>query len=455
MRKKIMKLCVALSILCGVVFFANANVQAKTQNYYVKGSTLTVTGKLTDKTKIKGAGKIKKIVVKKNVAILPTKPFEKCKKVKTLEVPGNLIFLNPVGCHKSDRSYCRHYFPITVKTVKFTTQMASKTMYKYYLTGKYIVSKKDKKFKSYNGNIYTKNGKQFIAMPSECKTLKIRKGCKTVDVDGFSYESFYGDSCSDDPDNYIVTSCRKLKKVIIPSTVKKYVGAPREDMNKYITIVARRAEYVISNKKFSYTSMQVWYDVLRDRILEVFKDEIEKKGDFYIYNKNILVGYDGCQAVVNIPEGIEHSIEQGLGEGESYDGNSANYEMISKVNLPSTFKDKKSKIWSNDSIILRQYNKDEIVVGGPDGSTPTCEYCWYCKHYKNKSIKITLNVNGTLSFIAKGAKVTDKDGNEIQGSSGGRFAVDLKKGESVSVQIPDDFKDGEFYAVYNIQYKLK
>lgn len=35
-------------------------------------------------------------------------------------------------------------FPITVKTVKFTTQLSDKPMYKFYLTHKFIVSKKDK-----------------------------------------------------------------------------------------------------------------------------------------------------------------------------------------------------------------------------------------------------------------------------------------------------------------------
>lgn len=36
-------------------------------------------------------------------------------------------------------------------------------------------------------------------MPSECKILKIRKGCKIVNVVGFSYESYNEESCSDDP----------------------------------------------------------------------------------------------------------------------------------------------------------------------------------------------------------------------------------------------------------------
>ena len=136
-------------------------------------------------------------------------------------VPGKLIFVDDFLGEVYDNDNYEN-FPITVKTVKFTTQLSDKPMYKFYLTHKFIVSKKDKKYRSYKGRIYTKNGKKFVAMPSECKILKIRKGCKIVNVVGFSYESYNEESCSDDPDYYILTCCKKLKKVIIPSTVKSY-----------------------------------------------------------------------------------------------------------------------------------------------------------------------------------------------------------------------------------------
>lgn len=189
----------------------NGSVQAKTQNYYTKGKTLVVTGQLRNGTHIKNAKKIKKIIVKDNIKILPTKPFKGCINVKTLEVPGKLIFVDDFEVYDNDNY---ENFPITVKTVKFTTQLSDKPMYKFYLTHKFIVSKKDKKYRSYKGSIYTKNGKKFVAMPSECKILKIRKGCKIVNVVGFSYESYNEESCSDDPDYYILTCCKKLKKLL-------------------------------------------------------------------------------------------------------------------------------------------------------------------------------------------------------------------------------------------------
>lgn len=78
MKKKILRVCLMLVILCGGILLTNGSVQAKTQNYYTKGKTLVVTGQLRNGTHIKNAKKIKKIVVKDNIKILPTKPFKGC-----------------------------------------------------------------------------------------------------------------------------------------------------------------------------------------------------------------------------------------------------------------------------------------------------------------------------------------------------------------------------------------
>ena len=178
MNKKLLKLCISIGVLCGIIFISSGNVQAKNQNYYVNGSTLTVTGKIPKNAKFKNAGKIKKVVVKKGVKKLLIEPFKSCKKVKVLEVPGDLKFYE---------SYYTHYYPITVNMVKFNSPLKSEKMVCYYKTKTYKVSSKDKKYKSFKGIIYTKNGKKFVAMPTEMKKLTIRKGCKIIDVNGMTY----------------------------------------------------------------------------------------------------------------------------------------------------------------------------------------------------------------------------------------------------------------------------
>ena len=57
MNKKLLKLCISIGVLCGIIFISSGNVQAKNQNYYVNGSTLTVTGKIPKNAKFKNAGK--------------------------------------------------------------------------------------------------------------------------------------------------------------------------------------------------------------------------------------------------------------------------------------------------------------------------------------------------------------------------------------------------------------
>ena len=137
MKKKILRVCLMLVILCGGILLTNGSVQAKTQNYYTKGKTLVVTGQLRNGTHIKNAKKIKKIVVKDNIKILPTKPFKGCINVKTLEVPGKLIFVDDFWGEVYDNDNYEN-FPITVKTVKFTTQLSDKPMITL------IIPKKDK-----------------------------------------------------------------------------------------------------------------------------------------------------------------------------------------------------------------------------------------------------------------------------------------------------------------------
>ena len=42
MKKKILRVCLMLVILCGGILLTNGSVQAKTQNYYTKGKKTLV-----------------------------------------------------------------------------------------------------------------------------------------------------------------------------------------------------------------------------------------------------------------------------------------------------------------------------------------------------------------------------------------------------------------------------
>lgn len=439
MNKKLLKLCISIGVLCGIIFISSGNVQAKNQNYYVNGSTLTVTGKIPKNAKFKNAGKIKKVVVKKGVKKLLIGPFKSCKKVKVLEVPGDLKFYE---------SYYTHYYPITVNMVKFNSPLKSEKMVCYYKTKTYKVSSKDKKYKSFKGIIYTKNGKKFVAMPTEMKKLTIRKGCKIIDVSGMTYEcnnyAKYND-CDDEGED---TSCKKLKKIVLPSSVSKYVG------NVEFNHIIQDAKVVMKNKKLKHDSIQVLFNFLgKDKFFSILKKYIIKKGDFYIYNKSILVGYTGCMSVVNIPEGVKYGICQALGKPyATYVVYDPTYAMIKKVNFPSSYKGKKSDIWKKNKDCYDFNN--EIVKCNPKLFKIEREL-YYCKHYKSKKVKFVATNDCIMSFdTGGGIKVYDINGNLLPDAS--YYSIKLKEGESFTVQVPGDkfFKKYDFFEIGEVEMKL-
>ena len=97
------KLCFFLVISFLVIGLFSANVLAKKKNerkpyaqkisYKIKGSTLTISKGKKKVSKIKGIEKVKKIVISKKIKSLPIEYFNKCKKLKELNVSADLFFL--------------------------------------------------------------------------------------------------------------------------------------------------------------------------------------------------------------------------------------------------------------------------------------------------------------------------------------------------------------------------
>lgn len=420
MRKKIMKLCVALSILCSVVFFANTNVQAKTQNYSIKGTTLTITGNISKKTKFKKTGKITKIVVSKKVKNLPAEPFKKLKKVKTLRIPGS----------------CYSYFcSNTIDTVIFTTPIKSRLFYKNFKTKKYIVSKKDKKYKSIKGNVYTKGGKKFIAMPSETKNLKIREGCKTVSFKGIAYYPLITK-----PKNYAATA---IRNITIPKSVVKFEYPDLEQYSFDEFKYSDKINISFKNKNIDEIELNGLYLFLGlDTFKRMFKNQVRVEGDFVIYNENLFVAYTGCDEVVSIPEGITranpHALEHSIVDFYGY----------KKINYPSTFKDPQNKLIVSSSIDGYKYNEFEINL---DENVEL--KCAYCKHQQEKLVKVNIKKAGVLTYCykydTKPYKIYDSNKEEVKQicyDEDYKAYIAVNKGDVLYIQIPKwDNQTSEWY----------
>lgn len=403
MNKKLLKLCISIGVLCGIIFISSGNVQAKNQNYYVNGSTLTVTGKIPKNAKFKNAGKIKKVVVKKGVKKLPIEPFKSCKKVKVLEVPGDLKFYE---------SYYTHYYPITVNMVKFNSPLTSEKKVCYYKTKTYKVSSKDKKYKSFKGIIYTKNGKKFVAMPTEMKKLTIRKGCKIIDVSGMTYEcnnyAKYND-CDDEGED---TSCKKLKKIVLPSSVSKYVG------NVEFNHIIQDAKVVMKNKKLKHDSIQVLFNFLG-------KDKFFKKYDFFeigevemkLYNqKNIFEftdTYDELIIGTGEPQYWNFSVKKqrayvSLVFGENITGK--------KINVNVKLQKKENNKWSDVTHNIGNWEENKKLI---ECELPKGEYRVYLESPLDSQYEINTHLYGInrtpiCKDRGKAADISGNDYNEFR-----------------------------------------
>lgn len=413
------------------MFNPSDNLMAATKkttekNYTIKGSTLTIKGKISRKTKFKNAKKKKKVVVKKGVKLLPAEPFKNLKKVKKLQVPGNLRF----NYKEKEYGLTEWIYPRVVDTVEFTTPLTESTMYEYYRTKKFVVSKKDKKYCSIDGNIYNKHGTYFFAMPSETKELVIRDGCKTVNFDGFAYKgnnSKYYEDWSDD--DYSI--CKKLKKVVIPTSVTEFT------YNTTYFETAREAEYIFTNKVYNNENVKVLLELLGvDNFVKAFKEKITINDKFVIYNDTHLISYTGCEEIVNIPEGVVTAYEHSL--------INSTYNMIQQVNFPSTFKGSQNEIWTDIfvkryNVGIRDYNNMEINVDGKERDFVH----YYCKCKSEQLIKLNMTEDGVLSFDTYThksddvCKIYDSKMNIIKPiCSKLNIFTEVKKGDVIYLKVP-------------------
>ena len=83
----------------------------------------------------------------------------------------------------------------------------------YLSANNLVVAKNDPSYQSIEGVIYTKDGKGIVRVPQKRTELKIKEGCTEFNMQSVLYNST--DSEGDEFNN-----CSKLKKIVIPSSVK-------------------------------------------------------------------------------------------------------------------------------------------------------------------------------------------------------------------------------------------
>lgn len=217
--------------------------------YTLKKGTLTIKGKgkMPKSMTFKNNKKIKKVVIKKGVTSISNEAFYQCKNLKKVTIPktvkeigyysfagtkltevtipksvkkiGQQAFMNNKKLKKitlpgdfklkvqaGDEGSLGLTFHTKVESVKFNTNIALGNI-ACFNTNNLYASASDPNYKSINGVLYSKDGKDIVRVPRLRTELVIENGCENFNLMSIFYAS---------EDEY----CENLKKVTIPASLK-------------------------------------------------------------------------------------------------------------------------------------------------------------------------------------------------------------------------------------------
>lgn len=272
--------------------------------------------------------KIKKITIPKSVKTIGNQAFYNCDNLKTITMPGDF----KVKIKDGDEEVWEIMSGKKIKTINLNSKLKLENA-KYFEGTKWNVSKKDAKYKSIDGVIYSKDGKDIVRVPSGLKELTIANGCETFNLQSVLYAEYV-------PDDGEYACCLDLEKITIPESVKRIDD--KKYKSKYSsTYLEQFSELIINTKQLdtesiitlvnNFAEVVTWNDTTAVEVQNIAKmlpDRITSVGDLYILDKNILLKYKGKDKAVTIPEGIERIAEKAF----------YRCTELKEVNLPESLK---------------------------------------------------------------------------------------------------------------------
>ena len=357
MKLKIWIMMLVTVLLIGgiTIGLTNSQVEAKKKSkvtfHLSKKGTLTIKGKGKMPAKVAKIKrkKIKKVVIKKGVTSVCKYAFCGCKKLKTVKMPNTIKTINDgafantpikkVTIPKSVKTICGESFmnccklqkvtmpgsfkfdgladegrddifnQDSIKTIKLSTNLNVECAC-YMRAENIIVLNKDKHFKSIDGVVYSKDGKDIVRVPYLKKKVNIAEGCKNLYVEAF----MYGMSVWDDYD----MCYSHIEELVIPESVTKVsdnkygdCGVCENPHLKKLTIKTQSLdETSVLDLLKSFTIYGTYnlettlsFSVKAGDVLNQLKAYRNING-MYVSLSNKLVVYEGKDKVATIPDGV-------------------------------------------------------------------------------------------------------------------------------------------------------
>ena len=321
-------------------------VEAKTKvTYTLKKGTLTIKGKgaMPAKMKFRRNKKIKKVIIKKGVTSISYEAFALCKNLNSVTIPSTVktigirsfygtkiskitvpsktktIGQGAFGSCKSlktivmpgdfklkleedtdDKLWYVTSNQSAVDTITFNTKLKLANV-SYLSANNLVVAKNDPSYQSIEGVIYTKDGKGIVRVPQKRTELKIKEGCTEFNMQSVLYNST--DSEGDEFNN-----CSKLKKIVIPSSVKsinkiKYKTDRADACDMHVDTIEIAPKDFDANSLYALGS-SLGKNITIESLMKLLPDQITYKDHMYITKDHGLLKYDGKDANVEIPEEI-------------------------------------------------------------------------------------------------------------------------------------------------------
>lgn len=347
-RKMMLYVGMIASLTVGI-FISGAGqqkVEAKTKvTYTLKKGTLTIKGKgaMPTKMKFRRNKKIKKVIIKKGVTSVSYEAFALCKNLNSVTIPSTVktigirsfygtkiskitvpsktktIGQGAFGSCKSlktivmpgdfklkleedtdDKLWYVTSDQSAVDTITFNTKLKLANV-SYLSANNLVVAKNDPSYQSIEGVIYTKDGKGIVRVPQKRTELKIKEGCTEFNMQSVLYNST--DSEGDEFNN-----CSKLKKIVIPSSVKsinkvKYKTDRADACDMHVDTIEIVPKDFDANSLYALGS-SLGKNITIESLMELLPDQITYKDHMYITKDHGLLKYDGKDANVEIPEEI-------------------------------------------------------------------------------------------------------------------------------------------------------